>query len=189
MPHRLLREQTRDAHDAAEAAPVMRHLLDGTLSRAGYAGLLAAQWVLFRDFERDHAQWLADTVARHGWTWRSRADLLARDVAELGGTLPTEAAVSSRHVVDESASWGMLYVIEGSALGGQLIVRGLRQRFPDAAHRFYGVGDDQGSSWRCFQQILDDVLAEEPAQARAIRGARHMFARFQTTFQDRISHA
>lgn len=195
--HRILRESTRAAHDAAEETAGMRRLMAGELDEAGYAGLLLAQLALFREWERERGDWLAGLA---GWGYVSRAALLEADLAAIESiaaraapTMHTAHASTARGSVgaslagdstDPAACWGELYVIEGSALGGRIIVRRLRELYPRLSHGFYAVGEDTPPAWRRFQGLLDANLADEASQATAVAAARAMFARFQQTLQD-----
>ena len=104
-----------------------------------------------------------------------------------------DASVAERPIADESAptkaaSWGELYVIEGSALGGLVIVRRLRELYPDLPHHYYAVGENAPASWRRFQSLLDHALPDEASQAAAVHAAQRMFARFQQTLRDPAAH-
>jgi heme oxygenase (biliverdin-IX-beta and delta-forming) len=201
--HRLLREQTRDAHDAAEASAGMRALLGGTLGEAGYRELLAAQLALYRAWEAERADELAAVAG--AWAYQSRVPSLVADLA--AGGLPVGARLRAMGPAEEpsrasallhggaapSASvepafWGELYVVEGSTLGGQVIVRYLRERSPSLPHAFYAMGERAPGQWRHFQQALDAALPGAATQTLAIAGARRMFARFQRTLEDPGHH-
>ncbi len=212
--HLHLREATREAHAAAEASPLMRRLLAGELEEAGYRRMLDAQRVLFDTWERERGAWLLDIATTSGWRYVSRAAALE---ADLSAMVPKTAACSSapapacpdasrrfsrprqdvsrpgallpepRAYSDHPCAWGELYVIEGSALGGRMIVAGLRQRFPHLPHHFYALGEGT-PPWRRFQGLLDRVLNDSAAQAAATDAAVAMFARFQRTLQDDSPH-
>jgi heme oxygenase len=203
--HRILRESTRAAHDAAEETAGMCRLMAGELDEAGYAGLLLAQLALFREWERERGDWLAGL---REWNYVSRAALLEADLAAVDsiahrvGSYQAAAALGERPVgahevrdafprntstgthPDPAACWGELYVIEGSALGGRIIVRRLRELYPRLSHGFYAIGEDKPPAWRRFQGLLDANLVDEASQATAVAAARAMFARFQQTLQD-----
>lgn len=177
--HRVLREATRPAHDAAEASGGMRRLMRGDLSLHGYRTLLDAQWALFARWESDRADWLQHVG--QAWAYRSRSARLRLDL-EAGAPSVAEAPPAAPDVSDAHA-WGELYVIEGSALGGRVIVRQLRALYPHMTHHYYGMGED-GPPWPSFQRALDAALPDAATQAQAIDGALSMFARFQRTLQD-----
>jgi heme oxygenase len=223
--HLVLREATRDAHEAAEATAGMRLLLAGELGETGYAALLRAQLSLFREWEALRGDWLAGLTH---WRYTSRAALIEADLCRSrfsgdapcgsrfsgdalslcgsrfsGDALPHETATL---IADESAptvwaaptlssaptggnaNWGELYVIEGSALGGRVIARRLRELYPQLSHTFYAVGENAPSNWRRFQSLLDHALPDAASQQAAVEAARRMFAQFQQTLTDPAVH-
>jgi len=203
--HLQLREHTRAAHDAAEASAGMRALLSGAMDEAGYRALLTAQLGLFRAWEAERAAEIAaiDDV----WSYASRIPRLEDDLGVVGARLramrgrenagdpvaPREkmsraSALLQGGALGMAVFWGELYVIEGSALGGQVIVRYLRERFPGLPHAYYAMGEHAPGRWRRFQGALDAALPDASRQHDAIAGAQRMFARFQQTLQDPRPH-
>jgi heme oxygenase len=211
--HLLLRQATREAHEAAEATAGMRLLLAGELDESGYAGMLRAQLALFRGWEAERRGWLE---ALPKWRYVSRASLIEADLSDLcrsrfigecgsrfsGDSARDNATYSAATPIadksaptftadaapTEAAYWGELYVIEGSALGGRAIVRRLRELYPALPHQFYAIGESAPSSWRRFQSLLDDALPDEASQEAAVYAAQRMFARFQQTLKDPAAH-
>jgi heme oxygenase len=192
--HRFLREATRDAHEAAEATAGMRLLLGGELDEAGYSALLRAQLSLFRAWENERRDWLAGLA---DWRYVSRAALIEADLcgsrfigdsARDNGASFAATPIADESAPTEAAFWGELYVIEGSALGGRVIVRRLRELYPDLPHHFYAVGENAPASWRRFQSLLDHALPDEASQAAAAHAAQRIFARFQHTLRDPAAH-
>lgn len=162
----------------------MGHLLAGTLDDAGYRRLLLAQLGLFEAWEGERAGWLAQVASR--WAYRSRgmalrADLVGAPAADEGAPSPAGSPAA------DATCWGELYVVEGSALGGRLIVRILRNTLPDLPHHFYALGES-GPSWHRFQDLLDAHLPDASARQVAVDGALAMFARFQHSLQDDAAH-
>lgn len=164
-----LRDATRAAHDAAEDTPAMRALFDGSIDRARYEALIAALHGYFAAWESGSAAFLADAAAV-GWTYTSRADLLARDRA--GAAAPS---VHATPALAHAQGWGMLYVIEGSTLGARGIAKQLRRVLPDVAPRYFALGADDPAHWRRFERLLERELADPATHAAAIVGAEHVF--------------
>ncbi|MDR6644541.1 heme oxygenase [Luteibacter sp. 1214] len=102
--------------------------------------------------------------------------------------VPAGASPAGDSIHDSATCWGELYVIEGSALGGRLIVRRLRELYPDRDHRFYAIGEEAPSAWRRFQHILDTQLHDDASHRAAVDGARRMFARFRQTLMEPAAH-
>ncbi|MET4676542.1 MULTISPECIES: biliverdin-producing heme oxygenase [unclassified Luteibacter] len=119
-----------------------------------------------------------------------RAPVGAHDVGDPPREVPQagRAPVGAHDVGDPThdtpTAWGELYVVEGSALGGRLIARRLRELYPDREHRFYAVGEDAPSAWRRFQHLLDTHLPDDASCRAAVDGARGMFARFRRTLKE-----
>jgi heme oxygenase len=72
---------------------------------------------------------------------------------------------------------GMRYVLEGSALGGRLILRRLAERgIRDSRLAFLAPYDaDTGARWRSLLAVLERELAHESQIADACRGALRAF--------------
>jgi heme oxygenase (biliverdin-IX-beta and delta-forming) len=78
---------------------------------------------------------------------------------------------------------GMLYVLEGSTLGGRHILNSLaRQGVNDAALHFLDpYGDQTGPRWRAFLDVLErEVGDDETRMAQAEQGARRAFRHAET---------
>lgn len=75
---------------------------------------------------------------------------------------------------------GALYVLEGSTLGGQIIMSALQERLRmsgDVPGRFFaGRGETTGPLWHQFRQVLDAYGQQFPeTQADVVEGARRTF--------------
>lgn len=73
---------------------------------------------------------------------------------------------------------GLLYVVEGSSLGGRVILRGLAARgVADRSLAFLDpYGPQTGHLWRCFLLVLARETSTDPARTAAIDGAARGFA-------------
>ena len=132
---------------------------------------------------------------RHWFASRSRRGLLERDLDRLDNGRMTpddvkrgcEQAVSEIELSSLAATFGSLYVLEGSALGGQVIARIARATLgldPDnGAAYFNGIDRHPAASWTAFQGLLEDHVGIEPAARRqACEAARQTFDALITTF-------
>lgn len=91
---------------------------------------------------------------------------------------------------------GCFYVLEGSTLGGQLILRHLKRHFADAPVGsfafFRAYGDEAGPMWRAFGQALTAAAAQAASgdfDARVVRGAQDTFDTFGTWLLRETTHA
>ncbi|MBO9769035.1 MULTISPECIES: biliverdin-producing heme oxygenase [Xanthomonas] len=172
-----LRHATQDAHRLVEAVPLMQALAQGQVDSAAYAQILRRHHALLAGFETQYGNWLT-TLVGNGWQYRRRVPALRDDLHALGQQpdLPVALPASA----EDAARWGMLYVIEGSQLGGRVIARSLRKQQPALAGalRYFEMADDDPAGWRRFQAALDRRLATPSARDAAIDGAQAMFAHF-----------
>lgn len=100
--------------------------------------------------------------ARGAWLQaRSRRRFLQQDLQVLGTPLPQPTA-HLPPLPNAAAGWGSAYVMEGSALGGQVITRNLAQaglHSGNGAAYFHGWGEATGPMWREFRGVLESELA------------------------------
>lgn len=109
----------------------------------------------------------------HGWLQqRSRCPFLQADLQRLG--VPAIARAPGLALATPAAAWGSLYVLEGSALGGQVITRALAQAGVPAdagGAYFHGWGTATAAMWRDFRHLLEAELATPGALPAACAAA------------------
>lgn len=185
-----LRQACAAQHEAIEA---LLQLDQAALRREHYERVLAGFGAFVPAWEarlRPHLP-----AALRGWfDQRSRAPLLARDLAALGlQPFPMDDPVAALALADTGAVFGSLYVLEGSALGGQLIARQVRERWglgPDnGAAYFNGWGARTGAMWAEFREHLAQALGEDDAAlGSACAAAVATFAALRACFTQVLDH-
>lgn len=125
---------------------------------------------------------------------RSRWPMARRDLHRLG---VAPAASSDRHLrrlqlPGNAAAFGSLYVLEGSALGGQVIAprldRQLNLQADTGAAYFAGWGAHTGAMWREFREKLElEVGASDEACMEACSAAVQTFDALAATFRKVLS--
>jgi heme oxygenase len=175
-----LKQAVAGIHDEIEAHAAIP---DGILSVADYACCLARFYAVFAPVEEslaefdDWREWGIDLPA-HCRTPALRADLAALGFDHAG--LPR---IVTPKIADFAAALGGLYVLEGSALGGKVILRALEARLGPriaGATAFFGSAGRHGAlAWPVFKSRLDAFgEGRQAAQARAIAGAMAVFRQF-----------
>lgn len=134
-----LREQTRGAHDLVDAAYSRFDLSDP----ASYGRFLQAQARATSAAERA----LVGDAALP--SWRSRMPLLERDLRSLNLRRPVPLDLV--HAEREAWRWGVLYVVEGSRLGGAVLVERL---YAGAPREFLAARHGAGE-WRALLQGIE----------------------------------
>lgn len=160
-----LRDGTHALHEQTDHA-----VRDGDWfsSPAAYVELLKRNLGFHRIVESVVDPYIPDLCAS-GWQWRPRSPLLEGDLRNLLGADPGYDAAddwsTGSLVADGRAgAVGVLYVVEGSALGGRVLARWIQSRLGYdgvfGASSFLPYGPDPGDRWRAF-----GVLAERTARA------------------------
>ena len=101
------------------------------------------------------------------------------DLAEAGAAeMDNAAAAPWPHAASAAYRWGVVYVVEGSQLGGAVLHQRLAAQL--APHRLgylKGSPDGPGPRWRMVTTALREQLRSEADIADACAGAREAFAR------------
>lgn len=166
-----LKARTRTNHDAAESSPAMQAVVADDLDRAHYRDHLVRLLAFYDPTEAALAdvpgldRWLPDLgerLVKAGW--------LREDLTALGPEQEAPSAYVPALALPDA--FGVLYVIEGSTLGGRIIERQLGRSLgvtPDDGARFYhSYGDDRGPRWTAFKGALDAYGAEHPEAVDAV---------------------
>ena len=152
-------------------------------------------------FEAFLGQWEAAVGAalprdRHGWLQtRSRRTFLRHDLQALGVD-SLDATIEIPPLAGAAAAWGSVYVMEGSALGGQVITRHLAEaglHRDNGAAYFHGWGEATGGMWREFRALLEAEVAAPDDIEQACRAACNTFdtltALLESALHERTSAA
>jgi heme oxygenase len=170
---RMLRGATADLHAKVDAR--FAGSFDG--DAVAYAGFLSAMAAVVLPLERALEAAHVD-AAVPDWAKRRRASLLLDDLRALEVVPPRE--VMPPPVEGEARQLGIVYVLEGSRLGGKLLLRRALAHQDGrvrAATQYlsHGAGQDL---WSSFVARLDSSPAVARASDEAVAGARDTFAMF-----------
>ncbi len=154
-------------------------------SRAAFARFVRAQHRLHADVQGLYAcpDILQQLPSVRG---RQRVALIERDLADLAAGVPMD------HPADPVAGplayrLGWLYVVEGSALGGAVILRmaaglGLHTHF--GARHLAPAQEGVAAAWRTFTAELDAIVLDERQEALLLQGADAAFGRVASYVAD-----
>jgi len=176
--HGYLRLNTRAWHDRVDAA---FEKLDLT-TEPGYRAFLEAHAQVVPDCERHLVR--AGCDARFpGWTGKVRTPALRSDLDAMGVAKPMPRAFAQADVqlsTADPALVGMMYVLEGSRLGGLVLARRVRKsgnaRCQSATQY---LAHDGGVSWRSFLDRLETLQFTEVETQAALAAAIEIFRLFE----------
>lgn len=175
----MLRSATADLH--AEVDGRFAAAFESDLT--GYVGFLSAMAAVLPPLERALEEACVEKIVPD-WRLRCRASLLLADLKMLGAAPPRETEPPC--VDGEARQFGVVYVLEGSRLGGKLLLkRALGHPDPRVrtATRFLAHGGGR-DLWSSFLVRLEASAAVSGAPDEAVAGARAAFA----LFGDRAAH-
>lgn len=173
-----LRRDTHAQHEAVEANPFNEALGAGTATAAQTAWFLGKLYGFVQPLEKQLAA-LAPTLDP-AWELpaRRRAHLIPADLADLLGPaapLPPPCPVLPP-LATPAQALGVLYVLEGSTLGGQVIARQLEKAGLGAARRYFtAYGALTGPRWQATCRLLAEAATPEN-EAEIVASAQRTFA-------------
>lgn len=171
----MVRAKTRGHHDEAEKA---LGIMDPDLTLDIYIGKLAEMYALYLSLSPCLGDQVDDQLQR-----------LKKDLTFFGANLPAALAQDEDFVDrlrDPDFREGVMYVIEGSALGGQVVSRHLREHLgimPDAGGAFFfGAGPATFANWRQTLARLARLDEHLDRWGSVLAGAERTFEKFSGSF-------
>lgn len=163
-----LREATKTAHRLLDHHPLLAPLLTPTLTPTAYGQALAALHGAHGVIESTLTGFMPAAQ------FLPRLPDLASDLAALGIS-PWPVTVAIPQAASDAEKLGMLYVIEGSNLGGVVIAKQLATSLPPDVPRAFFGGAEGHPRWQRFWAFVQSRIL--PADFdRAARAASATFA-------------
>ncbi|PIE20980.1 MAG: hypothetical protein CSA66_00245 [Proteobacteria bacterium] len=166
--HLRMREATHRAHESLEEQGYSVALADGTLAVEQLARSLADWRIVYEAVEAR-----ADDLGDVWRPWMARTERIDADLALLPkvegrGACAADFAELVRSVEPDALA-GILYVLEGSAMGGMVLVRSVRKiAGPDVGAFHAPYGKETRQKFVGFLQRLGDL---DPDVDRVLAGA------------------
>lgn len=184
---KALRAQTAPAHERLEAHPVSQSITAPGVTTAAYRRYLQLMQQVVTGLEAVLIPVLRPLVA--DIDERAKQQWLAADLGPEGGeTNPYPSfrfSVSNR---DPAYALGAYYVLEGSTLGGRVILKSLPAAFAGRTRYFEGYGTETGRMWQSFLTGLGAAAVTPEARAAIISGATDAFAAITQYFNTCLAH-
>lgn len=171
-----LRASTADCHKQLELNSLSQVLLSDNVNETIYCSYL----IQLHSFVKGFEQYVFPELGLHFSNINDRKkahciedDLKAHGITIDKNTLLEEEFFSATYS-DVYLAAGALYVLEGSTLGGQIIVKHLQKTMPpDFVNAAYFMGYQQktGSMWKAFLQQLIALPQSTEQEQQIIKGA------------------
>jgi len=176
----VIKEATMPAHQKLEKEVILK--LKAIRSDEDYAALLKNFNDYFNALENAISPYITHEVLSD-YSQRRNSAYIKQDIAELGGDPAAAESIEVPEIKDALDAMAALYVMEGSIMGGKIIVQMLaKANITKGVSFFTGYGEDTGRMWGTFIQALDKTGTNENDENRAIRIANDTFNCFAKVF-------
>lgn len=164
----ILRQATHHHHVALNRNPMLSPIMEKRISLLEYKHLLQAYLPLYERLESIISRALADYLPEFDYSQRFKTAWLHQDLLVMTCELRNSVEIESYRPCEPSNASeliGLLYVLEGSTLGGQVISRLISQRFSIGAEtglRFFcGYGLQTQALWEEFISLASNRIGED----------------------------
>lgn len=174
-----LRSATAQSHLNLEALPVSSSIMNPNVTAEEYLLYLSLMYDIVKDAEENIFRSLSTVITdldernKSNFLKSDLEFLVYQDTAQkfpLSGSLPGNSI---------AFSLGIMYVIEGSSLGGRVILKNISNTLgydgDNGARYFTGYGGQTGSHWKRFLDMLQQYEAENNSSEEIIAGADYAF--------------
>lgn len=171
-----LRHGTHDLHEQLETTPVFSCLMSDSVSRSEYVNALQILHHFYSEIEPILRLGVEKYLPNHSYI--PRLNLLERDLSGLGIACGrTQRPLSLQ--LGKSQTLGILYVVEGSTLGGQIISRHLQDKLgvhvKDALSFYTLDGNLSANHWAQLKMCFRESLVSPTELGESIESARDLF--------------
>ncbi len=181
----MLRRETMTEHHVLDGHVAFAALQNGSLGVDGYRRLMRALHGFHHSVDLPvRRAWEAHSIQRSGFEYVSRSEILADDLASLGvdqdGWMADPPGVLGP-IDCAAALGGIIYVFEGSMLGGSVMCDATETLLADAGSRgndYWRWCRDVGPQrWPAACRLLDELADTDEAQEAMVGSARAVFHR------------
>lgn len=175
-----IKEATKEAHLNLEKKVVQK--MKAIRSNEDYADFLKHFYAYFNKVEQAIAPYItAELLPDHAE--RRNSEYLKKDIEDLGFDVTELPAATAPKISNTLEALGALYVMEGSIMGGPIIVKMLEKGgITKGVSFFSGYGEATGVMWAKFIAVMNAQAATEADETLAIQSADATFSNFGDVF-------
>ena len=172
-----LKSQTATAHKNLESLPVSASILSPNMKISDYCHYLSLMYDVHKSTQEMVFPLLKNFIS--DLEERAKTQLILDDLSFLNYTKKESVCIFNNQDINVPFALGILYVIEGSTLGGRFILKnietipGLDQQ--NGVSYFTGYGNKTGSYWKAFLNELTAYENENQCADDIIKGAVYAF--------------
>jgi len=183
-----LRHATAQAHQDLENLPLSASIINPEVTNIQYTAYLQLMRDVVYDTEQNIFPLLENIVP--DMEARRKANYISADLKYLehnSSTLGSKPVTEGTENISPAFALGIMYVVEGSSLGGRVILKNINAVLGYDAEKgasyFSGYGGQTGSHWKGFLAALTDFENKTGNGDAIIAGANHTFNAINTHFR------
>lgn len=173
-----LRSKTSPSHTGLEDLPISKIIVDPKITNEDYILYLNLMHDVVKNLEEDIYPILRPLI--DDLDQRIKAPTLANDILFAKGEIKPYKAPFHTTGLSIPFAMGIMYVVEGSTLGGRFILKNIQENLgfdeENGASYFSGYGNKTGSMWKKFLNVLTDFESETNSADEIIAGADYAFS-------------
>ena len=175
-----LRQQTSHQHKLLEENTLSKAILDPGITVSVYQRYLLTMYKVVKGVELQVFEKIQDIIP--DINKRRKSHLIVHDLLKTGLTPAAIDAVTPAgfYPTDVAAALGMMYVVEGSTLGGRVIYKHVHKTLAldaeSGASYFDGYGPETGSRWKSFIKALCEFAVTNQSEEEIISSAATTFS-------------
>lgn len=176
-----LREETKELHNDIEKDNIANKIMDHSISLEEYKLLLFQNYIAYKSAESEIGKFLADYGT-------DKTDRLKKDLENIG--LSNFDCQLDFKCLNEAEAIGAAYVIEGSAMGGMLIGKEVKNcNSLDLLQDQYFFNGERSSmnGWNKYLKYLRSREFNEQEISAATKKAKETFMLFNKAFNYTLS--
>lgn len=181
-----LRQTTLPAHKELESLPISEKIISPDITKEEYALYLALMSRIVADMEEHIFPVVSDILP--DIEQRRKSQLIQADLQYLSPekTFTDYPFQDAGHTYSPAFAMGMIYVVEGSTLGGRVILKNIEKTLGynagDGGKYFAGYGTQTGPLWKSFLAAFTE-FAETHSEQDIIAGADFAFTTIHNYLQ------
>lgn len=189
----FLRDSTHGEHVRLNQHPMLAGITRPDYSLDRYQLVLVAYYHFYKIIEGAISQFLATRMLPFSYDRRRKLQWIEDDLMQFGidpeapAFLPRSPSTAVE-LRDIGQLVGVLYTIEGSSLGGQVISRHLEAHLgltaTQGARFFHGYGPDIASYWQQTEAFIDATLTHDEIRDSAMSSAKTTFSLMESLLDD-----
>lgn len=173
-----LRTKTAESHKKLEALPISKSIIDPKITIEEYALYLSLMHDVVLNLEETIYPILSGVIS--DLSERKKAHLILNDLKNIGiEKKQTFSPLKQSSEISVPFAMGMMYVVEGSTLGGRFILKNIQENLAfneeKGASFFAGYGNKTGSFWKSYLNTLTDFESGNNSEEEIIAGADYAF--------------